>query len=96
MTNSKENISINLNTNPDHYLIKGITNPVQKVVEYTGDSPLSTHFFAHYDDTENLTSKLTENYTQQLVGTARSNDSFIIGGVRHQIKQEKTIYDLKH
>lgn len=89
LTNTQEHFKINLNTNPDHYVLRGVSNSIQEVLEFTGGSPLPTNFYAHYGDAENLKSVLSEGYEEQLVGTARLSSGFIIGGVRHQIKEER-------
>lgn len=86
LVNTEKNIRINLNTNPDHYVLRGVGNSVQEVIEYTGGSPLPTNFYAHYGETEKLKSNLSEGYQEQLAGTARLSSGFIIGGVRHQIR----------
>lgn len=88
MVNFPQHTAINLNSNPDHYLLQSITDDVQEVIEFTGGSPLPTHFYAHYGNMEGLQSTLTEGYTHQLAGAARLDDGFIIGGMRHQVKPE--------
>lgn len=87
LINTQAHFKINLNTNPDHYVLRGMSNTIQEVLEFTGGSPLPTNFYAHYGDTEDLKSVLSKGYEEQLVGTARLANGFIIGGVRHQLKQ---------
>ncbi len=89
MVNTMQHEAINLNTNPDHYVLRKVADGSQEVIEYTGGSPFPTNFFAHYGDMEGLKSELTEGYTVQIAGCARLSDGFVIGGIRHQIRQEE-------
>lgn len=88
MINNDSHLAINLNTNPDHYVLQSISENIQEVLEITGGSPLPTHFFAHYGDTEGLTSNFDKNFDVQVPGAARLKDNTLIGGVRHQVRKE--------
>lgn len=88
LINTAAHRKINLATNPDHFVLQETAKNVQEVLEITGGSPLPTHFFAHYGDEEGLQSQLSEGFHVQAAGTARLADGTIVGGVRHQIKEE--------
>lgn len=89
MVNNDKHLEINLNTNPDHYVLQEVTDNIQEVLETTGGAPLPTHFFAHYNDEEKLQSSFDPKFDVQAPGTARLEDGTIIGGVRHQVGREK-------
>lgn len=91
MVNNDKHLEINLNTNPDHYVLQEVSDDVQEVLETTGGSPLPTHFFAHYDDEEKLVSTFDPKFEVQAPGTARLEDGTIIGGVRHQVGRDKDV-----
>lgn len=95
LENTNEHLYQNLSTNPDHFVLISTGKKVQEVVEITGGSPFTTRFFAHYGDESGLTSTLSEGYTHQAAGAARLEDGTIIGGVRHQIKNEGTGFRFK-
>ncbi|MET7771755.1 hypothetical protein [Nocardia sp. NPDC005366] len=69
---------------PDHYLLRGLPDGRQEVVETTGGSPLAARFLVDYDRTEALTIPLDPRYPQQIAGQALLDDGLVIGGVRHQ------------
>ncbi|KAF9122987.1 hypothetical protein BG015_005430, partial [Linnemannia schmuckeri] len=73
---------------PDHYLIANIGENTQEVIETTGGSPFPTQFYICYGDAEGLRSQKDPTYAVQLFGAARTKRGTVIGGVRHQIKQE--------
>lgn len=95
MKNNQVHLTMNLGSNPDHYVLQSITPTIQEVVEVTGGSPLPTHFFAHYGDEEGLQSKLTPGYEVQAAGSARLENGTINGGVRHQVKKEENGFRFK-
>ncbi|MBO3065758.1 hypothetical protein [Staphylococcus shinii] len=86
---------MNISSNPDHYVLQGITSEVQEVLELTGGSPLPTRFFAHYYDESKLKSKKSSDYDIELPGVAKLNNGTIIGGMRHQIKKENDGFRFK-
>lgn len=88
MINTPEHLAINLNSNPDHYVLQSVSDSVQEVLKFTGGSPLPTRFFARYGEDEGLTSTISPGFTAQLFGTAKLENGQIIGGVRHQVKRE--------
>ncbi|MGV9971569.1 hypothetical protein [Nocardia beijingensis] len=69
---------------PDHYLLRGLPDGRQEVVETTGGSPLATRFLVDYGRTEALTILADPGYPQQIAGQALLDDGLVIGGVRHQ------------
>lgn len=86
---------INITSNPDHYVLQGISSEVQEVLEITGGSPLPTRFFAHYYNESKLKSKKSSDYDIELPGVAKLNNGTIIGGMRHQIKKENNGFRFK-
>lgn len=88
MQKTPEHDEINVKANPDHYVLEGITAEIQEVLETTGGSPLPTHFFAHYNDETKLKSRMSEDYQIELPGVAKLKNGMIIGGMRHQIRNE--------
>lgn len=88
LENTDEHLYMNLATNPDHFVLISTDKNIQEVVEITGGSPFPNRFFAHYGDETGLTSELGEGFKVQAAGAARLEDGTVIGGVRHQVKQE--------
>ena len=76
---------------PDHHLFRPIENSKgQEVWETTGGSPLASRFFIEIDSAEGLVTKPDPTNPVQLVGCARLADRTILGGVRHQFRDERT------
>ncbi|KQS04502.1 hypothetical protein ASG11_09785 [Sphingomonas sp. Leaf357] len=73
---------------PDHYIIARDPAGRQLVVETTGGSPLPAEFTVDYDDISTLHTPPDPSYPHQIAGAARLADGFVIGGVRHQFRQE--------
>ncbi|KAG0004583.1 hypothetical protein BGZ80_005597, partial [Entomortierella chlamydospora] len=73
---------------PDHYLIANTGANTQEVIETTGGSPFPTQFNICYGDADGLRSQKDPTYDVQLFGAARTKRGTLIGGVRHQIRQE--------
>ncbi|WP_301419814.1 hypothetical protein [Mammaliicoccus lentus] len=86
---------MNVNSNPDHYVLQGITPEIQEVIELTGGSPLPTRFFAYYYEESKLKSKMSTDYDIELPGVAKLENGTIIGGMRHQIKKENDGFRFK-
>ncbi len=82
---SKENRSVNLSANLEHYILNPVDG-VLEVVETTGNSPLPTQFFITFHDEQGIVEPANKLYTHQSVGVAKLNDGTIIGGVRHQFR----------
>lgn len=71
---------------PDHYLLRGLPDGRQEVVETTGGSPAATRFLIDYQRTDDITVPVDPAYPIQIVGTALLDDGLVIGGVRHQFR----------
>jgi hypothetical protein len=71
---------------PDHYLLRGLPDGRQEVVETTGGSPAVARFLIDYQRTEDINVPVDPTYPVQIVGTAVLDDSLVIGGVRHQFR----------
>lgn len=69
---------------PDHYLLRGLPDGRQEVVETTGGSPMPTRFLVDYTTTDALTVPVDPRYPIQIAGQAVLDDGVVIGGVRHQ------------
>ena len=95
LVNTTEHLKINLGSNPDHYVLQSVDPSVQEVLEFTGGSPLPTRFFAHYGEETGLKSKLSPGYTIQNPGVAKLPNGKIIGGMRHQVKQDRDGFRFK-
>ena len=75
---------------PDHYLLRGLADGRQEVVETTGGSPMPTRFLVDYTRFETLSIPVHPDYPIQIAGQAHLDDGVIIGGVRHQFRDEGT------
>lgn len=73
---------------PDHYIISRDAAGRQLVIETTGGSPLPAEFTVDYSDVASLHVQPDPSYSHQVAGVARLADGLIIGGVRHQFRQE--------
>ncbi|RBO86476.1 hypothetical protein DFR74_11318 [Nocardia puris] len=71
---------------PDHYLLRGLPDGRQEVVETTGGSPAATRFLVDYRLTDDITAPVDPAYPVQIAGTALLDDGLVIGGVRHQFR----------
>lgn len=95
MVRSDAHDAINAGSNPDHYVLLGLTPTIQEVLETTGGSPLPTHFYAHYDDLTGLQSRKSTDYPVELAGAAKDKKGHVIGGMRHQAKKENDGFRFK-
>ncbi|MET9325793.1 hypothetical protein [Tsukamurella sp. NPDC003166] len=71
---------------PDHYLLRGLPDGRQEVVETTGGSPAATRFLVDYTRTDRLSTPADPGYPIQIAGAALLDDGTCIGGVRHQLR----------
>ncbi|WP_278264378.1 hypothetical protein [Nocardia sp. AG03] len=71
---------------PDHYLLRGLPDGRQEVVETTGGSPAATRFLVDSTRTDDITVAVDPAYPVQIAGTALLDDGLVIGGVRHQFR----------
>ena len=81
------NRRVNLLACPDHYLLEPRGN-VLEVIETTGGSPFPAQFFMQFDDDSGLKTPRDTAFPYQSTGTARLSDGTVIGGVRHQFRDE--------
>lgn len=74
----------------DHHLFRPIHDSnVQEVWETTGGSPLASRFFIELDSTVGLVTKPDPAYPIQMVGCARLANGTVLGGIRHQFRDEQ-------
>lgn len=73
---------------PDHYVIQTNANGAQEVIETTGGSPLVGRFLIDYQDLSSLRSSPDPEYPYQAAGVAKAENGLVIGGVRHQFRNE--------
>jgi len=71
---------------PDHYLVRGLADGRQEVIETTGGSPTATRFLVDYADVDAVSVPIDPAYPIQIAGRAVLDDGFAIGGVRHQFR----------
>ncbi|OZE79193.1 hypothetical protein CH304_19650 [Rhodococcus sp. 15-649-1-2] len=71
---------------PDHYLLRGLPDGRQEVIETTGGSPAASRFLVDYTRTASLTIEIDHDYPIQVAGSAVLDDGLVIGGVRHQFR----------
>lgn len=74
--------------NPDHFLIDTAADGTQEVIETTGGNPFATHFFVDYTTTSPLTSPRDNTFPLELAGVAQQDNGRLVGGVRHQFRDE--------
>ncbi|MDA2893347.1 hypothetical protein PDG61_20705 [Mycolicibacterium sp. BiH015] len=85
---AENNEAAMVEASPDHYLLRGLPDGRQEVVETTGGSPLATRFIVDYDHPDPGTVPADPRYPHQIVGRAVLDDGHIVGGVRHQFRNE--------
>ncbi|NKY41892.1 hypothetical protein [Nocardia cerradoensis] len=78
---------------PDHYLVRGLPDGRQEVVETTGGSPAATRFLIDYTAGDILTIPIDPDYPIQIAGAATLDDGLVIGGVRHQFRDRDGALD---
>lgn len=78
----------NLLACPDHYVLEP-RGQMLEVIETTGGSPFPAQFFMHFGDESGVRSLRDPSYAYQSVGTARLADGTVIGGVRHQFRDDE-------
>lgn len=79
-----------LQATPDHHLFRPIEKPRgQEVWETTGGSPIASRFFFELDASDGVLTPADPTYPLQMVGIARLASGTIIGGIRHQFRNEE-------
>lgn len=86
LENSEENKFCNLRANPEHFLLKGLPDQNQEVIEISAGLSFPSRFIISYGDETGLTTKPDSDYPFQAAGIAGLEDGTVIGGVRHQMK----------
>lgn len=86
LNNREENIRSSLRANPEHFLLRGMEDKVQEVIEVTGGIPLPAYFFIHYGDEKGMVSQIEPDYPYQASGVSYLKNGLAIGAVRHQMK----------
>jgi hypothetical protein len=71
---------------PDHYLLRGLPDGRQEVIETTGGSPTATRFLVDYATGDQVSMPADHDYPVQIAGQAVLDDGLVIGGVRHQFR----------
>ena len=84
---TSDNRRSNLQACPDHYLLEP-RGDILEVIETTGGSPRPAQFFLTFGDESGLTTPRDPSFAYQSMGTARSSLGKVIGGVRHQFRDE--------
>lgn len=74
---------------PDHYLLRGLPDGRQEVVETTGGAPTASRFLVDYTRTDGLSTASDPAYPIQIAGLALLDDGMCIGGVRHQLRDRR-------
>lgn len=86
LNNTQKNRLCCLRANPDHYLLRGIGNDVQEVLEITGGLFVVSLFDIRYGDFAGLCSPQDADYPLQAAGVSYLKNGLAIGAVRHQMK----------
>jgi hypothetical protein len=73
---------------PDHHLFRTVEGRGQEVWETTGGSPFASRFSIDLTDSEGLITPIDPSYPIQMAGAARLNDGRVLGGIRHQLRDE--------
>lgn len=74
---------------PDHHLFRPVEDPRgQEVWETTGGSPIASRFVVEVGATDGLVTAADPTYPVQMAGTARLTEGTLIGGIRHQFRDE--------
>jgi hypothetical protein len=73
---------------PDHHSFRLTPDLRQEVWETTGGSPIASRFFFTLDEADTLVTPADPTYPVQMVGAARLADGTLIGGIRHQFRDE--------
>jgi hypothetical protein len=79
---------------PDHWIIRPGPNGWQEIIETTGKSPLATRLFIDYQDVNSLQSEPDPRYDHQITAVARRQDGIPIGGLRHQLRDTATGFQM--
>jgi hypothetical protein len=78
---------------PDHYLLRGLADGRQEVIETTGGSPTATRFLVDYVKVDTVSVPVDPAYPIQIAGSAVLDDGFVLGGIRHQFRDRDGIME---
>jgi hypothetical protein len=79
-----------LSGTPDHHLFRPTKDPkCQEVWETTGGSPVASRFFIEIGSAEGLITQPDDTYPVQMAGCARLANGTVLGGIRHQFRDEQ-------
>lgn len=70
LENTPENRACNLRANPEHFVLKGVDENTQEVIEISGGIPFPEQFFIRYGEEDGLVSKKEPGYPFQAAGVA--------------------------
>lgn len=73
---------------PDHHIFRPTADERQEVWETPGGSPLCSRFFFTIDETDALVTPADPTFPIQMAGAARLADGTLLGGIRHQFRDE--------
>lgn len=73
---------------PDHYLLRALPDGRQEVVETTGGAPTASRFIVDFEHPDPGSVPVDPNYPLQIAGRAVLDDGHVIGGVRHQFRND--------
>ncbi|MGW6426566.1 hypothetical protein ACWF82_28175 [Nocardia sp. NPDC055053] len=73
---------------PDHYIIATLDDGRQEVIEVTGGAVLPSRFLVDYADQSKVVVPADPAYPLSVAGAAFLPDGELIGGVRHQFRDE--------
>jgi hypothetical protein len=74
---------------PDHHLFRPTpARDGEEVWETTGGAPIASRVFITFHDTEGLVTPADPSYPVQMTGAARLADGTLVGGIRHQFRDE--------
>jgi signal recognition particle subunit SEC65 len=92
---STEHETANLGACPDHYALRQLGNGHLEVIETTGGSPFPIQFFIEFGSEAGLTVPKDVTYPYQSAGIAHLRNGSVIGGVRHQFRDEGAGFRVK-
>jgi hypothetical protein len=87
LRDTDRNHGANLLASPDHWLLEA-RNGVLEVIEVVGAGPFASRFFMRFDDPSGLRTDPSSGFTHHSMGTARSASGAVVGGVRHQFRDQ--------
>lgn len=96
LENSDENYYKCMIAAPDHYILQGLGDDRQEIVEAPAGMAQQSRFVAAYGDESGLSSERLSDYEYQSAGTAYADSGLAIGGVRHQFKEMENGFKVRN